>query len=226
MFDLPVLQNTLRECGFKLPRTSNVGRSGEWADLYYLTDYLTFVLDRHFASQPCKAGCSNCCRENTVFRVTPTEWALIREYLEGADPEWVGALLARNAELYGAYRAQLEEVAAHWSTAEFDAPNPALDGLPGGCPALHRDMCGLYEVRPLICRSYGYMAARVRGKESLLICKEYGEPFVAGLRSQGLETVPMPNFEPFARQLTSLDGSVTIKPLPLWLFEWATMAGK
>jgi Fe-S-cluster containining protein len=226
MLDLPVLNNTLRECGFKLPRTSNVGRSGDWEDLYYLTDYLTFVLDRHYDAQPCKAGCSECCRENTVFRVAPTEWALIREFLEQAEPAWIEALLARNQAIYGAYRAQLEEVAAIWATAGFDAPNPAIDGLPTGCPALDGDMCGIYETRPLVCRSYGYMAATIRGKESLLICKTYGEGFIAGLRDLGFEHVPLPNFEPFARQLTSLDGATTIKPLPLWLFEWAIMTGR
>jgi hypothetical protein len=98
MLDLPVLNNTLRECGFKLPRTSNVGRSGDWEDLYYLTDYLTFVLDRHYDAQPCKAGCSECCRENTVFRVTPTEWLPIRAFLEQSDPAWVDAMRAIDAE--------------------------------------------------------------------------------------------------------------------------------
>ena len=82
-------------------------------------------------------------------------------------------------------------------------------------------MCGLYDVRPLVCRAYGYMAVKVQGKESLLMCQTFGEPFIAGLRELGIEKVPLPNYEPFARQLGSLDGSEEIKPLPLWLHEWA-----
>ncbi|MBM3274765.1 MAG: YkgJ family cysteine cluster protein [Candidatus Sericytochromatia bacterium] len=221
MLDLPVLNNTMRECGFKLPRTDNIGRSGDWQDLYYLTDYLTFVLDRHYESQPCKAGCSSCCRENTVFRVTASEWAIVREYLECADPALVKGILVRTEELYGPYLEQLRQVAKNWQESpDFDAVNLGLDGLPTGCPALEGDNCGIYDARPLVCRAYGYMAAKIRGKESLLICKTYGEGFIAGLREQGFDNIPLPNFEPFANRLTALDGGDEVKPLPLWLYEW------
>lgn len=220
MYDLPILNHTYRECGFKLPRTNNVGGSGDWKDLFYLTDYLTFVLDHHFESQPCRKGCSTCCQENSVFRVTRTEWDLIRDRLESLDPTEVLGLVERTNAIYGPFRDQMEQVSKNWETADFDAENLALDGLPVGCPALSGDLCLLYEVRPLICRSYGYMAATIRGKESLLICKTYGEPFIAGLRDQGMEHVPLPNFEPFAKQLTSLNGAREVKPLPLWILEW------
>lgn len=223
MLDLRVLTNTMHDCGYKLPRTDNVGRSGDWRDLYTLTDYLTFAMDRHFDTQPCKAGCSECCVENPVFRVTQLEWEPLRAYLESAEPAFVDALLARTDARYGAYVEQLRQVAANWHASEFDAVNPALDGLPIGCPALVDHMCGIYDVRPLVCRAYGYMAAKIQGTESLLMCRTYGQPFIDGLKEQGLESVPMPNFEPFARQLGSLAGpAAEIKPLPLWLLEWAS----
>lgn len=222
MLDLRVLTHTMHECGYKLPRTDNVGRSGDWRDLYVLTDYLTFVMDRHFETQPCKAGCSECCALNPVFRVSRIEWEPLRTYLEGADPAFVEALLARNEAVYGPYADQLRQVAANWRASDFDAQNPALEGLPVGCPALVDHMCGVYDVRPLVCRAYGYMAVKLRGVESLLMCRTYGQPFIDGLKAQGLDKVPLPNFEPFARQLGSLAGpDAEIKPLPLWLLEWA-----
>lgn len=220
MLDLPLLQGTFNDCGRKLPRTDNVGRSGDWNDLYYLTDYVTFALDQHYDSQPCGAGCSLCCKDNAVFRVTPAEWRVIEAYLDAAGPSWVEALLMRTRESFGGYFEQLQAVAAQWEAGGFDTPNPALDGLPTLCPALEDDNCGIYEARPLMCRAYGYFAANVRGKESLLICKTFGEPFIQGLRDQGLENVPLPNFEPFSRQLGTFDSSSTVKPLPLWLLEY------
>ncbi len=221
MLDLPLLTSTMRDCGFKLPKTTNVGATDDWHDLYFLTDYITFALDRAFDTQPCKAGCSECCSANPVFRVTRMEWEPIRQFIEAADAAWFEALLERTVAVYGPFEEQLRQVAANWEGSEFDAPNPALDGLPVGCPVLVNHMCGVYDVRPLVCRAYGYMAVKIQGTESLLMCHTFGQPFISGLRDQGMASVPLPNFEPFARQLNSLAGPIEIKPLPLWLLELA-----
>ena len=221
MLDLPLLSATLRDCGRKLPRTHSVGGAEDWSDLYYLIDYLTFALDRAYESQPCRDGCSLCCREYSIFRVTAAEWATISALLDDRG-EGTAGLLERNQATYGAYRDQLQRVAESWQgDPSLSATNPHLEGLPPVCPALVDDRCSIYDARPLICRAYGYFAVKVRDKDTLMICKVLGRAFVDSLREQGLEHAPLPNFEPFDRQVRRLNGTGAIKPLPLWLLERA-----
>ena len=222
MLDLPLLSATLRDCGRKLPRTRSVGGTEDWSDLYYLIDYLAFALDRAYESQPCRDGCSLCCREYSIFRVTELEWSAISAFLDEQDAAWTADLLERNQATYGPYREQLGQVARSWQgEPSLSAINPHLEGLPPVCPALIGDRCTIYGARPLICRAYGYFAVKVRDKDTLMICKDLGRAFLDSLTEQGLEHAPLPNFEPFDRQVRRLNGAGAIKPLPLWLLERA-----
>lgn len=221
MLDLPLLSRTMRDCGFKLPRTASVGASSDWGDLYYVIDYLTFALDRTYETQPCKAGCSLCCRENSVFRVSAAEWAVIEGFLRDQDPDFVDGLLERNRAMFEPYREQLGQVAEFWrSSPSLSAINPHLEGLPPVCSALVDDRCSIYDARPLVCRAYGYFALKVRDTDTLMICKPHGKEFLDSLKAQGLDNAPLPNFEPFERQMRRINGPGAVKPLPLWLLEW------
>jgi uncharacterized protein len=84
---------------------------------------------RHAADMRCAAGCDQCCRAR--LSITGVEAAAIAEHVAAMAPE---------------ARARLGEIARR----------PAATAAGVRCAALDDDgRCGVYEARPLVCRSHG-----------------------------------------------------------------------
>jgi Fe-S-cluster containining protein len=86
------------------------------------------VRERYPAELQCRAGCDGCCQRRLT--VTAVEAAAIRGWLAALDQPERSAIAAR---------------------AQASARHPQ-----GPCAALQDDgRCGIYPVRPLVCRSHG-----------------------------------------------------------------------
>jgi Fe-S-cluster containining protein len=95
----------------------------------------------------CKAGCSHCCHARV--EAMAAEVFLIARHLKERPPEEQNRLIAQLRAHVAANR-----VATKWSQRT-------------ACPFLARDLCGIYEVRPSVCRKAHSLDS---GK-----CREYAE---------------------------------------------------
>lgn len=218
----PLLQATIAQVAPHVASADNLGRSGDWRDLYYVLDYLCFAVERAYPEIPCTRGCSHCCH-NQVFRVSRVEWEAVREGLNALPPERRAAALSRAEAMYGPHRAALEGLADHWTRKE-PAPAELHQSAPKSCPMLEDGRCSVYANRPGICRGYGYFSATVGGANSLLICQQEGPDWVSHLEAAAVDVLPMPNWNPVQRHLEALNDGGPIKPLPLWLLDEAAAA--
>lgn len=212
-----LLQATIRSVAPSIPAATNLGDSGDQADLYWIIDYLSFAVEQAHPANPCAQGCSDCCH-NQVFRVTAPEWDVARTGLLALAAEQRARIVQRTEAVYGPFRPALEALATAWSAGE--RPDPAWhQNTPKTCPALENGRCSIYAERPAICRAYGYFSAQVDGKPSLLICHQRGPAWVEALEGEGVTDFAMPNWNPIQRKLNELNDSGLIKPLPLWLLD-------
>lgn len=220
--DVSELTTLIRKTPELLAKVQNVGLTGDWEDLYTVADFLAYAFGRAYPTLPCKAGCSHCC-EQTMFRVTEAEWQALRRYLEAVlDPAATAEFRARVREVYGPQRDQLEELAAFWNGTELGAPGAPMEGLKTRCPFLSATgECGVYEVRPLVCRAYGSFGATIEGRPTMLICKPYGPGFINGLSEAAAESLTVAPIEPLYQRLSEIAPDSPVAPLPLWVMRWA-----
>lgn len=220
--DVKELTTLIRKTPEMLAKTRNLGQTGDWDDLYTVVDFLAYAFGQAYPSLPCRAGCSHCCEE-TLFRVSEAEWRPIEGILAaGLEPGAVAALKAQVREVYGPHRAQLEELARFWGTTEWGTPPPPMEGMPTRCPFLSAEgVCGVYEVRPLVCRAYGNFGVTIDGRPTMLICKPHGPGFIGGLSEGGTETLTAAPVEPIYQRLYELAPGSPVAPMPLWVLRWA-----
>lgn len=216
--DPSLLAATIRTMATAIPSAATLGEQEGPVDLYWLIDYLAYAVDAAYPGHPCRQGCSDCCRTQ-VFRVTEAEWTRVRAGLTALAPSEREAILGRAHATFGSHRETLERIAAAWSAGE--PADPAWHAAaPKACPVLAEDgRCGLYAVRPAICRAYGAFSATVSGTTSVLICQQQGPGWIAGLEAEGLVDLALPNWNPIQRRLLELSPGGMIKPLPLWLLD-------
>lgn len=206
-----------------LDQVSNVGMTGDLTDLYTVVEYLTYVTSQANPESPCKAGCSHCCEE-MLFRVSDAEWAIIQRHLESTLPKDAQERLQALVEkAYGPYRSQLDALAEWWSTRERgSAPSPT-EGLPTRCLFLDAaGCCGIYPVRPLVCRAYGHFGVWIGEDPSMMICREHGGAFIDLMTDQGSKPLVVPQFDSLYEKLRAIAKTPFIAPLPLWVLRWKT----
>lgn len=208
-----------------LVQTRNVGETGQWDDLYTVVDFMSYAFGQAYPTLPCKAGCSHCCEE-MLFRVTEVEWAAVARYLEEVLTDEARAdLKLRASEALEPQREALERLAEFWNTTEMGTPGAPVEGLTMRCPFLSAEgHCGVYEVRPLVCRSYGNFGVTIGTKMTMLICQSHGPDFIGGLLQAGAASIIMPPIDPFVQRLKELAPESSYAPLPLWLLRWASGA--
>jgi Fe-S-cluster containining protein len=106
---------------------------------------------------PCKPGCSHCCIG--PFPITLLDVHLLQEglsHLTANQRERIeGRARAQAAAMEAAYPNLLKSrFLDHWPDTDIDRLVSQFHQAP--CPALGEDgLCGLYEYRPLTCRSMG-----------------------------------------------------------------------
>ncbi|MDR4468034.1 MAG: YkgJ family cysteine cluster protein [Nitrospira sp.] len=108
-------------------------------------------------SLPCRQGCFSCCIG--VFPVTILDRQEIQRGLASCaskDRNRMQDKAREQVNQLGVVEPRLvtSPFVDHWSDGEMDRLTTRFDSLP--CPALEPDgRCGLYEFRPLVCRSMG-----------------------------------------------------------------------
>lgn len=108
-------------------------------------------------SLPCRQGCSHCCIG--LFPVTLLDRQEIQRGLASLTAEDRRRMEDRAREQVNqlgvaAPRLMTNQFVDRWSDEEMDGIIEQFESLP--CPALESDgRCGLYEFRPLVCRSMG-----------------------------------------------------------------------
>lgn len=219
--DVTELTTLIRKTPELLAKARNVGLTGDWEDLYTVADFLAYAFAQTYPTLPCRAGCSHCCEES-MFRVTEAEWQAVRRYMEATlEPAVIQDFLGRVGEVFGPHRAQLEALADFWNEHEVGAPGAPMEGIRVRCPFLSAaGECGVYEVRPVVCRAYGSFGATIEGRPTMLICKNYGPAFIGGL-SAAAETLTVAPIEPIYQRLNELAPGSPIAPMPLWILRWA-----
>ncbi|HEX8110572.1 MAG TPA: YkgJ family cysteine cluster protein [Kofleriaceae bacterium] len=127
------------------------------------------LVDREIArsvakGQPptCTKGCSYCCRQETYAPRAEVE--AIVEWLETSAPHLIPDLKTRIASWLDWYRTEYPKLAAS-GIGRRDAFHS--HGPP--CPALVDDVCSIYPVRPVFCRTY-YVTSPVDA------CRPQGDP--------------------------------------------------
>lgn len=211
----------IRRSAAMLAGVRTVGESGGWDDLYTVLDFVSDAFARTYPTQPCQAGCSHCCQE-ALFRVTALEAAALHRHLEAAwsAPE-VAELFEQVERVWGPYRTQLDELSRYWSAHGLGASAAPLEGLPTRCALLDETgRCRAYEVRPVVCRSYGHFGVTVADKPTMLICQAEGPRFITALADGGTEAITIPPIEPFFASLAQLAPEGVMGPLPWWILGW------
>jgi Fe-S-cluster containining protein len=106
---------------------------------------------------PCRPGCSHCCIG--PFPITLLDVGLLQEGLAQLPPNDRARIEQRAQEQVAAMEAAYPRLAAsrfldHWPDPDIDQLVSRFHHAP--CPALGEDgLCGLYQFRPLTCRSMG-----------------------------------------------------------------------
>ncbi|HEY9900583.1 MAG TPA: YkgJ family cysteine cluster protein [Pantanalinema sp.] len=220
--DAAHLKTVIRQSRQLLDKVGNVGQSGQWDDLYTVLDYLCFAFSQAYPTLPCKAGCSHCCEE-ILFRVSELEWRAIARHLDSTLSIEVREALKEQARaVYAPHRAQLEALSAFWAGSEFGEEGAPHEGLPVRCAFLDEEgRCGVYEVRPVVCRAYGSFGVTLGQQPTMLICQTFGPAFIQELTVLGEETLTLAPVEVFYQKLEELEPGARVAPMPLWLLRWA-----
>jgi Fe-S-cluster containining protein len=158
---------TVRDVGNDLgwilvQKKKTLGDPAREGDLYAAVDALTAELRQLHPDTRCRRGCSGCCETPTaVFEVTAREWLAIEHHVlggwdEGRRVRLASRFKAGHARHLMAYRAlgwlgHFEPLAAWYFRRHGYV-----------CPFLEEGACGIYPVRPLVCRMYGHFTTRAR----------------------------------------------------------------
>lgn len=115
----------------------------------------------HGARILCAAGCSTCCSQ--IFQITEVEAARISQHVATL-PE------AERHALHARARDNLRK--RNWL---FNGREQWGDSMAGGgnpCPALTPEgACGMYEVRPIMCRKFGVPIFNPDKPQSVMACE-------------------------------------------------------
>jgi len=120
-------------------------------------DWFTRAKAALLGQVPCRIGCSSCCVG--PFPITLLDMRLLQEGLTGLSIDQRERIVGRARTQVSAMEASYPQLAKsrfldHWPDADIDRLVGQFHESP--CPALGDDgLCGMYEYRPLICRSMG-----------------------------------------------------------------------
>lgn len=208
-----------------LRHTTNLGKSGDFHDIYYLIDYLASVVHLNYTAIPCKAGCHQCCVDSGLPRVTSLEWEVIHRFVLGLPVGTQAQIIAQTRRFHGDQIPQLLEEQGriqrpHSEGEGGNLAKPAFISM--RCPLLIDGRCSVYQVRPGTCRAYGFFTVRVRQQSQLFACRMAADAVVDDLKAQGIEEWAMPVWDKFAERIYALNGDVgTVATLPLWILSHA-----
>lgn len=142
--------------------------------------------------------------------------------------EVFATVVAQNERLH---RQQIHLFQAEQSRIETPEKNMPLPEFGcKQCPFLINNLCSIYEVRPAICRGFGYFTWRPPGNQDsqIFACQMAADTLLDSLRQQNIETAALPVWNSLSNKVYELEhrlGTGTMSTLPMWLFSH-TQTGK
>lgn len=216
------LRHSLGQLGQQLLWVDNIGITGDNRDLYYLIDFFTFLVDQTYPEIPCPTGCSLCCVDSGLPRTSSLEWRMIYAYLLRMPEETWQRVKAQNAAFHGEQMHLFLQEQQRIAAPDSDIPLPEFGCK--ACPFLLDGRCSIYEVRPAICRGYGYFTWRRKGlqeESQVFACRMAADALFEALKSRGSEQAVLPVWNRVTDLIYALEqdqGTNTFATLPLWLF--------
>lgn len=200
----------------RLPRTDNLGRSGDHRDLYGAIELLTRGVVASHPQSLCAAGCSACCSlHKALFRIFRSEWDVIFDHiLETWAPERIEAFTERFWAITGPYLPLLEGIQRRMEQGE--RVRPSREDLPIDCAFLEGGLCGVYPARAAICRGFGHFGLRPEdgGPLEIYSCNMQREALKA---ETGGPRIALPVFNGVYARLETLCDGDDKKLIPLWI---------
>lgn len=204
----------------QLQQIENVGASDDPKDIYYLIDFLVFLVDQAYPFIPCPSGCSYCCVDSGLPRTSALEWGHIHRYLQTLAPAVRERIIAQNEERHRPQLDMFLREQARIESPDTDLPLPNFGCRE--CPFLLDGRCSVYPVRPAICRGFGYFTWRP-GKDrdsQIFACQMAADTLLENLRQLGLPYAALPAWNPVAEKVYALNRELStgvMATLPLWL---------
>ncbi|PKL76931.1 MAG: hypothetical protein CVV27_07750 [Candidatus Melainabacteria bacterium HGW-Melainabacteria-1] len=117
--------------------------------LWQAADQAQAEAQERYPAMACRSGCNDCCKHHGSPMTYAREWELIVNWL-AERPELLGRIQARFNALKISLQTRLgEPKVPSLSEALFEVPCPCIETVAG------RELCGIYPVRPLTCRTFG-----------------------------------------------------------------------
>lgn len=223
------LQASLANATRYLQEIENVGDSDDAQDMYYLIDFLVYLVDQAYPFIPCPSGCSNCCVDSGLPRTSALEWRHIHRFLKNLPAESFARIVAQNE---ARHRPQLDKFLQE--QARIESPDTEL-ALPDfgcrECPFLIEGRCSVYAARPAICRGFGYFTWRPgQNRDSqIFACQMAADTLLENLRQMGAPYAALPAWNPLTDKVYALNARLStgvMATLPLWLMAHTGPAGE
>lgn len=215
------MQQSLAAAARYLEGVGNIGRSDAPDDLYYLIDFLVYLVDQAYPFIPCPSGCSMCCVDSGLPRTSALEWEHIHRYLSEVMPRaTLQRVIERNESMHRPQLAHFLAEQARIEDPDSDLPLPAFGCKE--CPFLLDGRCSVYAARPAICRGFGYFTWRP-GKDrdsQIFACQFAADTLLEGLREIGAPYAALPAWNKLSDKVYALNQTLStgaMATLPLWL---------
>jgi Fe-S-cluster containining protein len=118
----------------------------------FADEALDIVHDEYQPPVQCREGCAYCCQKPGVLVTIPEFVRIVEHVVSTFDPEALGRLRDRARRYVSALGGR-----------NFN--EPTSDRIP--CPLLVNDRCSIYQIRPLVCRSYNSTSVEACRRASL-----------------------------------------------------------
>lgn len=152
---------------YKLPNAKNL------TELYEVIQEINNQIYIIYPSIECRTGCSRCCKFSGSPEIYKAEWEKLKEHIEKNFSE---------KQMKRVKRKFMESIRIFKDELENDNDNDLEEisniemFFMSECPFLYKNMCSVYEARPLICRIFGLSMVENAGKtnvyRAVLACLE------------------------------------------------------
>jgi Fe-S-cluster containining protein len=142
-----ILDNLSEIYSKKLPQAETL------KEFYQLVQEIMTNVNLLYQNIQCKSGCSRCCKFYGSPHVFDSEWENIKDFVENKMDQKQRKIVYRKfKESIDELKQILEDnVAKNTDDNSFSVATFLLSE----CPFLYKNMCSIYEARPLICRVFG-----------------------------------------------------------------------
>ncbi|MFN4150818.1 MAG: YkgJ family cysteine cluster protein, partial [Candidatus Sericytochromatia bacterium] len=143
---------------YKLPNAKNL------TELYDVIQEINNQIYIIYPNIECKSGCSRCCKFSGSPEIYKAEWEKLKDYFEANFSE---------KQMKRVKRKFMESIKPYKDELENDDENNLEEisniemFFMSECPFLYKNMCSVYEARPLICRIFGLSMVENAGKKDM-----------------------------------------------------------